>query len=64
MTRPLESSIYLKPMRNSVGGDDRLQRSRLFIAIVITQIFARNKNRVSLAAQRLLTLAVRFNAQR
>jgi hypothetical protein len=41
---------YLKPARNSVGGDDRLQRSRLFIAIVITQIFARNKNRVSLAA--------------
>jgi hypothetical protein len=42
--------IILKPARNSVGGDDRLQRSRLFIAIVITQIFARNKNRVSLAA--------------
>jgi DNA modification methylase len=44
---------YVKPARNSVGGDDRLQRSHLFhlfIAIVITQIFARNKNRVSLAA--------------
>jgi hypothetical protein len=30
----------MKPVRNSVGGDDRLQRSHLFIALVITQIFA------------------------
>jgi hypothetical protein len=31
---------YMKPVRNSVGGDGRLQRSHLFIVLVITQISA------------------------
>jgi hypothetical protein len=30
--------------------------------LVVTQIFARDENSVSLAGQRLLTLAMRFNA--